>query len=668
MRTKISRSRLIYSIALCTLLSPLAAAAQVAPNGQAASPDEAGTAAANALPQVVVTANRAAVNIDQVGQSVTVLTQADIRLDQETAVSDILARTPGVTFARNGGPGSTTSLFIRGAESAQTVVLIDGVKVNDPSDPGASYDFANLDSGDIARIEILRGPQSTLYGSEAIGGVVNVITADATKPFQGDAQIEGGSYGTAYAKGAIGGKQDKFDWRIGAYYNTSDGVSAFDKAFGGREDDGFSSAGLSARFRYDLTSDLQFDQRLYYTTTRDEFDGYDTASGNFGDDAEFGRVQQMVDYTGFNLSLLNGQLKNRVAFEYDGLDRRDEDPDQPQTKYTFLAQGRATTIEYEGDYAIAPGYQAVFGAQSERSTINSQSPYYELNYGDLPTKANVTVDSGYGQIVGEVLPGLTLTGGVRYDANSAFGDHVTGQASAAWKLNGGNTILRASFGQGFKAPSLYELYSEYGNAALRPETSNGWDAGIEQHFFDGRVVVQATYFGRETKNLIDFVSCYGVLTGACAQHQTFGGYYDNVARADAEGVELQGSWQATDRLSFTANYTYDDVEDRSPGSPTYGLQLARRPKNTANLSGAYLWPIKLRTEIAVRYAGESYNDDAHFNTLKSYTLVDMRASYPLTDDLELYGRIENLTDQHYETVYQYGTLGRAAYGGVRVTF
>jgi vitamin B12 transporter len=667
MRTTISRSKLFYSTALFTLLAPLVAAAQVVASGQAASPDEAGSAAANALPQVVVTANRTPVDIDQVGQSITVLTQADIRLDQETAVSDILARTPGVSFTRNGGPGATTSLFIRGAESAQTVVLIDGVKVNDPSDPGASYDFANLASGDIARIEVLRGPQSTLYGSEAIGGVINVITADATKPLQGDAQIEGGSYGTAYAKGAIGGKADKFDWRIGAYYDTTDGVSAFDKAFGGKEDDGSNSAGVSGHFRYDLTRDLQVDQRVYYTNSRDEFDGYDTPSFNFGDDAEFGRVQQVVDYTGLNLSLLNGQLKNRLAFEYNGLDRRDEDPDQPETKFTFLAQGQVTTVEYEGDYAIAPGYQAVFGAQSERSTINARSPYYDL-FGDLPTKANVTVNSGYGQIVGEVLPGLTLTGGLRYDDNSAFGDHTTEQASAAWKLNGGNTILRASFGQGFKAPSLYELYSEYGNAVLRPETSNGWDAGIEQHFLNGRVVVQATYFGRETKNLIDFVSCYGVLTGACAQHQTFGGYYDNVDRADAEGVELQGSWQASDRLSFTANYTYDDVEDRSPGSPTYGLQLARRPKNAANLSGAYLWPIKLRTEVAVRYAGESFNDDAHYNALKGYTLVDLRASYPLRDNLELYGRIENLTDQHYEVAYQYGTLGRAAYGGVRVSF
>jgi vitamin B12 transporter len=668
MRTRLSPSKLFYSTALIALLAPMAAVAQISGSGQAPSPDEAGRAAATAIPQVVVTANRAPADIDQVGQSITVLTQADIRLDQETAVSDILARTPGVTFDRNGGPGQTTSLFIRGAESAQTMVLIDGVKVNDPTDPGASYDFANLTTGDIARIEVLRGPQSTLYGSEAIGGVVNIITADATRPFEGDAQIEGGSYGTAYAKGAIGGKEDKFDWRIGAYYDTTDGVSAFDKAYGGKEDDGFNTAGVSARFRYDLTKDLQFDERAYYTASRTEFDGYDTPTFNFGDDAEFGRVQQVVDYTGLNLSLFDGRLKNRLAFEYNGLDRREEDPAQPETKFTFLAQGRATTVEYEGGYAIAPGYAAVFGAQSERSTIDARSPYYVLNYGDLPTKAAVTVNSGYGQITGEVLSGLTLTGGVRYDSHSTFGDHVTGQASAAWKLNGGNTVLRASFGQGFKAPSLYELYSEYGNTALRPEEANGWDAGVEQHLFDGRVVVQATYFGRTTRNLIDFVSCYGIATGGCAAHQLFAGYYDNVARAEAQGLELQGAWQVTKRLHLTANYTFDDTEDRSPGSPTEGLQLARRPKNTANLTAGYLWPVKLQTDLAVRYAGQSYDDDAHSILLKSYTLIDLRASYPLREHLELYGRIENLADKHYETTYPYGTLGRAAHCGGRGGF
>jgi vitamin B12 transporter len=663
------RRKLLICVSFSTLAlaAPALAQTQVqTPGGQIAQgqPDEAGSAAADAVAQVVVTANRSPTPAYQVGQSFAVLTAPQIRADQETTVSDILDRTPGVTVSRNGGPGGTTSLYIRGAESDQTVVLIDGVKVNDPSDPGAGYDFSNLLAGDIARLEVLRGPQSTLYGSEAIGGVVNVVTADATRPLQGEVQAEGGSYGTAYVRGAVGGKEDRYDWRLGAYYDSTDGVSAFDRAFGGKEDDGFHSAGVTARLRYDLTSNLQFDQRAYYTWSRAEFDGYDTPTGAFGDDAEFGRTQQFVDYTGLNLSLFDGRLQNRLAYEYTGLDRRNEDPDQVGTKFTFLDMGRADTIDYEGAYAIARGWKLVFGAQDERSTINTFSPLFDL----APNKANVSIASGYGQLTGEVLRGLTVSGGVRFDEHSTFGDHVTGQASGAYRLNGGSTILRASWGQGFKAPSLYQLYSEYGNLGLRPEEANGWDAGVEQHLLADRLVLQASYFGRQTKNLIQFVNCFGVDTAECAPHQVAGGFYKNVAKSEAEGVELQADVKLTRAFDVSANYTYDDAEDRSPDSPTRGAQLARRPKNTANLTATYVWPVKLTTAIAVRYAGQSFDDDADTIKLHGYTLVDLRASYPLRDHVELYGRVENVGQTRYETTYQYGTLGRAAYAGVRLDF
>lgn len=636
--------------------------AQVAAGAKASSPDEAGVTAATAVEQVVVTANRTPLAVSQVGVSFTVLTLDQIRQDQETQVADILTRTPGVTLSQNGGPGGTASIFIRGADSDETLVLIDGVKVNDPSDTGTGYDFSNLYTGDVSRIEILRGPQSTLYGSEAMGGVVNVITAAATRPLEGDIQAEGGSYGTAYVRGAIGGKEDKFDWRLGAWYDSTDGVSDFDKTFGGTGNDPFHTAGASGRLRYDITSTVQLDERAYYTWSRNEFDGYDTPTFNFGNDNEFGRTQQVVDYTGLNFQLLDGQLKNRVAFEYNLLDRVNEDPDQVGSKYTFIDRGAATTFEYEGVYAIAPGYQAVFGAQDARSTIDANDPLFPP-----AAQADQNIASGYAQVSGEVLPGLTLTGGGRYDAISSFGGHATGQASAAWRLNGGNTVLRASFGQGFKAPSLYQLYSEYGNTSLRPEQANGWDAGVEQHFFDGRVVVQATYFGRKTKDLIEFISCYGVTTGGCATN-TVGGYYANVDRAMAQGAEVEASWQATSRLQLSGNYTHDYDVDRSPGSLTYGLQLPRQPKNMANLSVSYLWPIRLTTTVALRYADRSYDDAANTIPLQSYTLWDLRASYPLRPHLEVYGRIENLTDKHYETAYQYGTLGRAAYAGVRYSF
>jgi vitamin B12 transporter len=655
----------LSTLYLVALSAPLATLAQTAP-GQASAPDEAGASAAVAVEQVVVTANRTPAAADHVGQAFTVLTLDAIRADQETDIADIVARTPGVTLARNGGPGQTTSLFIRGADSAQTLVLIDGVKVNDPSDPGSSYDFSNLATGDVARIEVLRGPQSTLYGSEAIGGVVNIITAQPSRPFEGDLQAEGGSHGAAYLRAALGGKADRLGWRLGAYYNSTDGVSAFDRVFGGTGSDPFHAAGASGRVTYDVTPALQLDERAYFTWSRAEYDGYDTPTGYFGNDNEYGRTRQFVDYTGANLSLLDGRLRNRLAFEYSEIDRANEDPNQTGSKFTFLDTGIATTVEYEGVLALAPGYQAVFGAQGGRSTINADAPLYPP-----ATIAGVTQTSGYGQVTGEVLPGLTLTGGGRYDGHSTFGGHATGQASAAWRLNGGNTILRASFGQGFKAPSLYQLYSPFGNTALKPEEADGWDAGVEQHWLGGRLAAQATWFERATRNLIEFVSCYGVASGPCVTNPRYaisGGYYDNVDRALARGVELQIKARVTDRLDLESNYTYDEAVDHSPGASTFGLQLARRPRNTGNLTASYLWPFRLGTALAVRYADRSYDDPANTIPLKSHVLWDVRASYPLGKGLEVYGRIENLTDKHYETAYQYGTLGRAVYAGVRYSF
>ena len=639
-----------------------ASAAEVDSGAQASAPDEAGTAAATAVERVVVTANRSPTDADQVGQSFTVLTLDQIRKDQEISVADIVARTPGVTLSRNGGPGEPTSLFIRGADSDQTLVLIDGVKVNDPSDPGSGYDFGNLDVGDIARVEVLRGPQSALYGSEAIGGVVNIVTAQPTAPFQGDLQAEGGSYGTAYVRAGLGGQQDRFDWRVAAWYHSTDSVSAFDRTFGGVGNDPVHTAGASGRLSYALTPGLRLDERAYFTWSRVEFDGFDTPTGAFGNDNEFGRTRQVVDYTGLDASLLDGRLKNRLAFEYSAINRQYEDPNQPGTKFTFLDTGAATTVEDEGVFAIASGWQAVFGAQTTRSTIDTASPPFAPRF-----TAGATLTSGYGQVSGDVLPNLSLTAGGRYDDHSTFGGHATGQASVAWRLNGGNTILRASFGQGFKAPSLFQLYSEFGNLGLRPELANGWDAGVEQRFFRGRIELQATYFGRETRDLIDFVSCIGISTGACAGN-TVGGVYENIARARAEGVEVQATWRATDRLTLAGNYTYDHDVDRSPGSPTFGRQLARRPPNTANLTASYRWPIRLTTAVALRYADRSYDDPANTIPLQSYVLWDLRASYPVGRGLEVYGRIENLTDKHYETTFQYGTLGRAAYAGLRYQF
>ncbi len=232
-------------------------------------------------------------------------------------------------------------------------------------------------------------------------------------------------------------------------------------------------------------------------------------------------------------------------------------------------------------------------------------------------------------------------------------------------MNDGHTILRASFGQGFKAPSLYQLYGSYGNLALQPELANSWDAGIEQHAWDGRMQLSATYFSRDSHDLIGFFDC-STPNPLCATEPF--GYYANVAQASAKGVELQAMVDPLDRLSVSANYTYTDAQDRSPGSPTYGNQLPRRPKSVANLSATYRWLSRLSMSAGARYSDRSFDDAANKIAMGGYVLLDLKVSYAILDRLEVYGRVENAADKHYETAYQYGTYGRVAFAGVRASF
>jgi vitamin B12 transporter len=644
------------------------------------APDVAGSSAANAVSEVVVVANRAAEPIEKVGESVTVLTLPQIQADQEPVVSDILARTAGVTVTRAGGVGQPTSLNIRGAPTDQTLVLIDGVKLDDPSAADGGYDFSDLLVGDVSRVEILRGPQSTLYGSDAIGGVVNIVTADPTRPLQGDAQIEGGGYGTVYAKAGVGGLDGPVTWRLAANDYSTTGVSAFDRRLGGREPDGYGNQGVSGRLGYAFNPDVSLDLRAIFVNARADFDGFSTPTFTFGDDSEYGTTQEAIGYAGLNFNLFDARLKNRLALQYTSTDRNNYDPADDPVAKTFDGLGTNFRAEYQGVYAIAPGWQGVFGAEHEQSTITVSTPAFNnplspayFPPGSPPIKATVRNESGYGQLQGEVVPGLNLTGGLRYDDNSSFGGHLTGQASAAWSLNGGDTVLRASWGQGFKAPSLYELYSQYGSPGLKPEQANGWDAGVEQQFWGRRVDLRATGFITDTDNLIVFLDCPIGLqnppfsANSPCNHGQFG-YYANVDRARAYGAEVTGAVRPLPRLEITANYTFTATQDRSPGSPTFGDTLPHIPRDMANVEVSYVWPIKLTTALAVRYAGDSYDDPANTLLLKAYTLVDLRASYPLTPHLEIYGRIENVANTVYETVYQYGTLGRAFYAGVRASF
>lgn len=616
------------------------------------------------LDEVVVVANRAPVPLATVGSSVTVLDEQDIRGSQATMAADLLAQTPGITVARTGGIGQPTSVFIRGAESDQTVVLIDGVKMTDPSLPGGGYDFENLLIGDISRIEILRGAQSTLYGSDAIGGVIDITTADPSRKSQGSVSLEGGSHGTGYGTANIGGVSDSLLWRLAGSYLGTSGIPCLDQYLGGRRDCASQIGDAAGQVRYEMTPDLQLDVRGYFVSSRTDFDGYDTPAFTLGDDSEYGKTQQGIGYAGLTWRSPDHSLTNRLSIQYTGSETRTFDPNAPAnfgdpTTETFYGFGRNVREEYQGTWKFADSGQVVFGAQNEHSTIDTVSPFSPF------LGAGVVVDSGYVQGQYEVLKGLTLTAGGRYDHHSEYGGHGTGQLAAAWVMPDQSTVLRASFGQGFKAPALYQLYSNYGNRALQPETSNSWDAGIEHHALQNRLVASATYFRRTSDDLINFFDCF--TPGPLCATEPFG-YYANIARSTAHGIELGGLLEASDQLTVTANYTWTHTEDVSPGSSTYGNELPRRPAYSGNASANYVWPLQVSTELALRYSGPSFDDAAKQIRLGGYVLLDFRTSLPINDHLQLYARVQNLTDRHYEVAYQYGTIGRSAYIGARASF
>ncbi len=576
--------------------------------------------------EITVTATGLRAPIEQSGQSISVLTADDLAAVQGPDLTRVLTQLPGVNYARSGGLGSQTSLFVRGANSEQLLVMIDGVRVEDTAAPSGGFDLGTLMSGGIGRIELLRGSNSLAWGSDAIGGVL-ALTTDTRRGER--ASLEYGAHSSLDANAGLGLAGDRAELSLTGGYARTDGISAF---AGGSEADSFRQWHVGGRGSFALTDSVKLVAAGRYADSKIDFDGYPAPTyAVFADTPEYQTTRQGsgrfgLEYSGNGLQLGGGIALSDTRRAY-------YDPTYG-TASNFNTAGRSVHADLTGRVDLAEHWTFDFGGDADWSRFSTTF--------DPGQTARIIGAHG---LLGYHGGRLNLTAGARIDDHDRFGSHTTLGANGSFALDD-NWRLKASWGQGFKAPTLSQLFGYGGNVLLKPETSEGFDAGLEYGRRGGGHFA-VTLFRRDSSNLIDYIWPSG---------------YFNVSRTRAEGIELEGSVQLSDRFAVQGAYTHLAATDRGSGK-----DLARRPGNVVSISADWTTPLnELKLGADLRMVGDSFDDRGNLTALDGFGLLTLRAAMPLNAQIELYGRIENVTNQRYETAAAYGSYGRSAYAGLRV--
>ncbi len=584
------------------------------------------------MDDVVVTATRTPRSRSDVGSTISVITAEEIEARQYTFALEALRSLPGVVVNQNSPFGGVASVALRGAKSEQTLVMVDGIEVNDPSTPGGSFNFSSLDVADIERIEVLRGPQSTLYGSDAIGGVISIITKSGEAGFNASGFLEAGSFETVRGAGTVSGRQDRVDYRLTASGLISSGISAADEDRGNSERDGHDNSTLSGKVGFQATENFKLDLVGRYIDSRNRFDSFDFVNGvTDGDEISF--VDELYLKSLGELSLFDGALRNEIAVEWTDVERRNVQ----NGATTFRADGERLNFEYQGDIILTDWAIATIGTEVEEIRIKTATE-----------DAGNRIISGFGLLQVEPYADLSLSLGVRRDEHDTFGGVTPFRFTGAYALPWTGTILRGSWGEGFKAPTPFQLsfiglVSMTANTDLKPEESRGFDIGLEQDFLAGKLNTRLTYFANTIDDQIDF------------SFVTLG--FENLSKVETEGVEAEIQASPLDWLDLALSYFYLEAEDA--GADT---RLIRRPKHSGSLD------VTSRPMTRLTLGGSLVLNGAEADSrgrLGGYGRVDLRAAYQLSDRLTVTGRIENLLDKDYQDTFGFGTPGISAYAGLR---
>jgi vitamin B12 transporter len=636
-----ARSHQLFGVHFMFRLFLLSSAAAVLAAALPAHADEP-------VEKVVVTASRiGSTSADRLGTAVTIIDGKQIDQRQTRFVGDVLRDVPGVAVSRSGAVGSKTQVRVRGAEGNHTLVMFGGADVSDPFQ--GEFDFSGLLATDIERIEVLRGSQSALYGSDAIGGVINIVPRRGRGDFAVEALAEGGSFATWQTGIGVGAGSDMFDVYASANHHATSGINI---ARGGSERDGerdsalFVNAGLRPVENLELRAFLRYVDTFAETDPQDFFTGL-VVDGN----ADTFATTQLYGNLSAEVSAFAGAWQTRLNYAF-----IDADSTSGSAFGPFVTTGDRHKV------SLVSAVNVTTGAAEHKLTgaIDWRQEHYQNVATTLPFDPAINgvreLDTvGYVLSYDLSLDAFDAGVALRHDDNDRFEDASTYRLQASYRL-ADTTRLRATAGTGIKNPNNFELFGFttsgfVGNPNLKPETSTGWDIGIDQDFWDGKGRVSATYFEARLKNEIE---------------TTFVTTNNAAGVSDRRGLELTLDAALSDDVTLNAAYTYLEAHQG-------GAREIRRPPHIASLNLNYRFLDRASATLSVRYNGEQ--DDTLFSFFgpqsvvnKAFTLVNVNASYDLTDNIQAFGRVENLFDENYEEVFSYRSPGIAAYAGIRTRF
>jgi vitamin B12 transporter len=591
--------------------------------------------------QVVVSATRFDIPLDQSPASVSVISSEDLEQKQIERVSDALREVPGLSVVQTGTAGQLTSVFIRGLRSEHTQVLLDGIPINQGLQ--GAFNFADLTTEDIDRIEVVRGPQSTLYGPRALAGVIQIFTKQGTGTPGVLLAAEGGSYDSFREWTQSDGKIDGFDYSMGASRLDTDNA---------RPNNNYRNTAMIADTGWSPNDQLRIGSLLTYSVS-------DTGNPNTIFDP------RPIDHFLTERWLIGPHIDwkptdwwdHKFIFSYDH-ERQINDPNEDGFVGPTRALFERTQIDYQNDFRPTSWLTLTSGFFYSRLNAGQERPFVLQIFGPQPTFVSDHTEevAGFLEATATPIENLILVAGGRFDHFNQFGGVWTYRFASSYKIDKTNTTLHSSVATGFSPPSSQDKI--FGNNfGLRPERDLGWDIGIRQELSENRVSFGLTYFHNDLSNVIGFNGLFQTL---------------NLGAAETQGLETELRVQAITDFLLTASYTYLDAENTSSKdiSQLQGARLPRRPRNEVYVSASYLWWKRLRTTVEAKFvnAREELNFGGPNFDIEDYSFVNIAAEYEVNPHLSVFGRIDNLANEHYSEVFGFPALGRAAYGGLKLRF